>query len=157
MPSAPIIERIALNVFDTLKGVTTEAGYSISLIPQRRKLGNGNNPAHGLCVIWQGSPTVDELTTGAPLGAIFRRVTFALQVYLIQSERADEAIDTIINYAIADIETAIMADPSRGDHAHDTILGEPEFFDEGENGYPGVVIPFDVQYGHLMSDPTTTI
>ena len=151
---APVIEQIAANVLTTLAGVTTVAGYSVTLAPERRKKA-GNTPAHLKCVIFQGAPITDQLTTGAPAGLIYRRTPFVLQVWVIDSEDSSTAIDEKINYVIADIEKALMADPHRNALAHDTILGEPEIFDEGENGYSGVLIPFEVQHGHLFSDPTT--
>jgi hypothetical protein len=99
----------------------------------------------------------DALTTGAPNGTIFWKVQFALEIHLIQSEKADDAIDTLINYAVADVQRALMSDPRRGENAHDTILGDPKAFDDTENSYSGVFIPFEVQYGHLLADPTTPI
>jgi hypothetical protein len=157
MPAAPVIEKVALDVFNTLKGITVVDGFSIDLLPQRRKRGNKNNPAHGLCVIYQDDPVQDALTTGAPNGTIFWKVQFALEIHLIQSEKADDAIDTLINYAVADVQRALMSDPRRGENAHDTILGDPKAFDDTENSYSGVFIPFEIQYGHLLADPTTPI
>jgi hypothetical protein len=157
MPAAPVIEKIAVDVFNTLKGVTVADGSSIDLLPQRRKRGNKDNPAHGLCVIYQNDPTKDELTTGAPDGTIFWRVRFALEIYIIQSEKADDPIDSVINYVTADVQRALMTDPQRGQNAHDTILDEPRSFDDADNGYSGIVVEFEVQYGHLLSDPTTPI
>ncbi len=156
MPAAPVIEKIALNLLDTLNGVKIEAGYSIDLVAERRRRA-GNNPAHGKCVIMQGASARDFETTGATDGTIFRRCTFLLQVYIITSEKADDPEDSAINYVTVDIEKALMLDAQRGQNAHETIVLDPEPFDEGEDGYSGVFIPLDVQYGYLESDPTTPI
>src|SRR4051812_40334421 len=131
MPAAPVIETIAQAIEDALNDVKVARGDSIDLKAQRRNR-VVNNPEHGLCIIWQGTRTL----VGNPSHLIqLWEQEFILEVYVVQSEKAEEPIDRAINLATGDICRALMADPQWGRVAHDTKLESASPLIEGENGF----------------------
>lgn len=152
MPAPLVIESIVADLEETLNGVKLEAGFCIDLRAQRAR--KRNDVDDGVCIISVGRKVPDELTTGAPEGVVFWRQRILLQIYVFNSDRAEESADVRWLAVAADVERRLMEDPQRGGNAHDTVFDEIAPFEEVPTGHPGVIVALDVQYGHYTQDPT---
>lgn len=145
----PVIERIAQNVVDTLKGVNVAAGYNNSLSVERLKR-EGNAPRDLLVVVEQHDETQPEDVTHNKQ-EWFQR--FAVTCYVVEQDGA-RSLDTRINSVRADVQKALMQDPHRGDLAIDTILRGCDSIALLTGGQlTGIVVYFDVHYAVEWDDP----
>jgi len=159
--SQPIVELIAENLFDTLEAATTidAAGDSASLLPVRptRMNWEGHVSVVDLRVVLvQLDPEEDEDPTLAHNASDMRAWVqpFALVVYILDSDKATTPIDRRINTVEADIAKALMAAPTRGGYAVDTIVQPSErFLDDA--GASGITIVVNVPYRTDLTDPYT--
>lgn len=145
----PVIELITQNVVDTLAGVRVASGYHVDLIAERR-VRSGNRERDGLAVVLQGDP---EKVDDAPEGRVAWRQRYAVVCYVVESETSTRPIDQRINLTRSDVEKALMVDFTRGGNAYDTVIQEPELFDDPEGRWDGVVVYFDVLYRTTHDDP----
>ena len=151
----PVLERIAQDVQAALESVDEGTNYRHTLVVQRapRKI----NPAHLLAVLVQTeTERHDGLTDDAAAGAsgvIYWRQNFDVMLFIVQSDQVATPIDTALNAVRADVEKAIMVDPTRGGLAHDTVIQPPTIFAADNNAYHGIIVSFSVQFGTRGNDP----
>ncbi len=150
MADKPVIELIALDLLETLCGVTVADGYSFDAIPERYKL-HGNSPRDLLCVLSQGVP-VEDPNTNANKTWI---QPFSIDIYIAQGEDSKTDIDQLVNLRRADIEKAVTQDPYRSDLAFDTNVRAPELFEATNGSFAGVTVNIEVKYRTKETDPFT--
>jgi hypothetical protein len=139
----PIRELIARNVVETLTGVSTAAGYNVTLSVERRKQA-GNPPRDLLCIVGQDDA---EDSDGDADGFEYERQPFFILVHSIPGEGETVAPDTRLNWIAADVRKALLSEPRRGAYAIDTIVGPPEFFADA------VMLTAVVLFGTIYDDP----
>ncbi len=146
----PASEMISLNVLATLGGVSTAAGYKVSLKVERA-MRPPQTPERLLAVIYEGDdqPAPDE---EVPIGMAGWVRPYAVLIWAMGSEASAEPYDVLVNLARADVERALMQDHTRGGFARNTTLGPPSKI-EDPNEPVGVIVTFDVLYTTLEADP----
>ena len=152
----PIIELIARNIEETLRGVQTEGAYNNRLKVQRYNR-HGNTIEDSAAIIIQDEP--DLVDDGAATGTMEWNQPFAIVLYAAQSEAVDEtmSIDQRLNLMRSDVEKALVANHTsrtRGGYAMDTRLQAPNRGDT-ENGLDAVIVNVTVNYRTDTTDPYT--
>ena len=150
----PINEQISRQILTTLKGVTVEAGYGVTLKAQRAT--RPPPPAEKLlAVLYEGDDVVVDDGSGDGGGAIGLTTwlrPYAVLVYAMGAESDTEPYDALLNLARASVEKALVVDTSRGGLARNTILQEPTKV-EDQNEPPAVQVNFVVLYSTNQYDP----
>jgi len=147
-----IIEQIAVNIAETVDAITTAAGYQQDLVAVRpKRIQDIDLAADGAAYIEQG---LEEPDDSQVTGTYTAEQTFMLTVAVIDSDRAEDSIDTRINRAVADIQKAMLIDPWRNSLAIDTKWGPVQRFSDGES-MTGAVVEIIVKYRVSESDPYT--
>jgi hypothetical protein len=154
VPPIPVIELIAQNVEDTLRGIVQVAGYSCDLTVERANPGVGNRDRNNLAVIVQGNPTREQ---DAPMQHDSWRVPFSIVCTAVESETSQTPIDARLNRLWADVIYALCGTESsrrRGGYAIDTIIDDPDFGVTATNAHEGeVTVNVTVWYRHLQGRP----
>lgn len=142
-----IREKILQNIETTLTAVT-----SLSSV-QRWKM-HGNTFLNVPCVIINAGP---EPKQPSPNPLMACQLTVFLDLWIRQAETDTTPTDTVLNNIFSDIETALMADVTRGGFAVDSLVKNsvPGATIEGE---PSALleIELEIHYRHQQSDPTTS-
>ena len=148
---SPIVELIAQDLLATVNGVTEANGYLQTLTAVRPKRVNAEADITGdLCVLIEQD---DPEQVGVNGNVQEWRQTFAVQAFVIDSDAATVAIDTRINFVLADLLKAIMADHTRGGYAIRQEIGDIDRFIYA--GYSGVAVSLEVHYRTTYGDPYT--
>jgi len=151
-PSQTILERIARNRLDALKGVRVHAGYTIDLIAERPDAVDGNPVRDGLAVLTMGQPT--RQGEGVPVTLTGWDQPFEVACTRIRSQADESGMDVLLARLCGDVMRAVTADESCGGLAFDTWLDDPTFDYLGANANAGVVtVRFTVRYRTLFNDP----
>ncbi len=155
----PIIEQIALEIFDRLAAVTIAGGYAIDLLPDRPKRNGQFIPRHLLALLAQSDCSLaPEANTGTFPTAIARVQTFEIGCFVFPSEADDTPVETLINLVVAEVERAITAPTSwftMDDLAIGAQLGAhlpfpPEAL---EQGFDGKSVQVHVKYRVQETNP----
>ena len=77
-----------------------------------------------------------------------------LIAYVIASDSETAALYTRLNEVRGDLEKALMADPTRGGYAIDTVIRAPERF-QFDAAVTGIVVACEVLYRTRIDDPFT--
>lgn len=160
MPAQPVLERVTSNLFDCIKGITRQNGFTETIEPAREsKLGNspGNvtDPTLNTYAVFVVGPKVpDEL---APLGKDQWWQTYWIQCYSIEPDSVDasEPADVRNERLLSDITKAVNVDYTRGGLAIDTrvTLADPMNFNLSD--FRGIVVQVSVHYRTAADDPFT--
>lgn len=153
----PVCESISKNIKTTLEGITTGAGYNMTVQSVQRYLQSGQvTLAVPAVLIRDGGETVTE----GPAAGDYSLVACRRSYHLLLLHRIDEATETrsgdeIMNLFTADVQQAMLAAPRRGEYATDTreVGSEPV---ESEDGVPDLmrILEFEVHYRRRRDDPT---
>ena len=150
MPT-PILELIAQNVATTLGGITTAGGYENTLTVERAKR-LGNIPGDRRVVIHQGDARKESPEDDSRAHITWNQ-SFLCTAFAVESEASVTAIDQRINSLRADMEKALMVDPTRGGYALDTFIEDPINFSDEGGGWEGIVVHCVVKYRTLLGNP----
>ena len=150
--STPVIENIAVNVYDAVNLITTGNGFNQTLTGYRPKRIDLSDITFktGVVLIEQGDPE--------KLGAVNLATEwiqpFYLHVCILESDAIATTIDTAINKARSDIEKKLTEDVTRGGYAIDTEILAPTKWQAAE-GYSGITVNVSAKYRTLSNDPYT--
>lgn len=146
----PIVEKIAQNMFDTLRLISTANGYENDVTVERSKQ-HGNDLTDRKLVLAQDEASK---TPEPPQAHVGWQQPFWIHCTVMESESSAVAIDTRINTIRADVEKVLRVDPTRGNLAVDTIIADPVLVgDETTDSVTGIVVQAVVQYRTLENDP----
>ncbi len=109
-------------------------------------------PQHLLGALYQDDPEEIEASQGAK----YWNMPCAVDLYVRPADGSTAAVDTTINNLRATVEKKLMADYTCGGNAHLLTIRAPQGFIEGE-GFEGVRVNFDVEFGTLETDPFTAV
>jgi len=155
MADVPIIEQIAQAIVTTLEAVTEANGWRVTVAEVRRPTRTGVGFTlvnRGVNLVQADAARQMELDCpGNPAGVAWRQ-SFAADCVIRVSESASEPLDQTLNLFAAEIEAAVMADPTWGGLAIDTELTD-RLYPPGEKGIEGVTVMFDVLYRVAEDDP----
>jgi hypothetical protein len=147
----PVAERITREICDTLEGVTTAAGYFLTLAVERPNPTAGNRVGDAKAVVVPGTPTPDETQ---PIGHTAWVRPYSIVVTVQDREDSDEAIDTKLEFALADVTRALAEDHTRGGLAWDTTFEEPELSPLAFNAHTAqVTVNINVRYRTRLNNP----
>ena len=153
--SLPIVERIAQAIVAALEAVTADNGCRVTVTEVRRPTRTGFGFTlvnRGVNLVQTDAARQTELDCpGNPAGIAWRQ-TFAIDCVVRVGESASEPLDQTLNLFAAEIEAAVMADPTWGGLAIDTELTD-RLYPPGEKGIEGVTVMFDVLYRVAEDDP----
>lgn len=152
----PVVERIAQNIVNTLRELTTAAGIYANATVDRP------NPAlphdfkdYRLLVVQENEEEDEEAGTADGLLGLIQ--PFRIVCDAVLPETAQTAIDTVLNRIKADVQKKLREDPQRGGLAWDTVLRPAEMDDTTENARSGTVnVVVAVRYRVLEDDPYKT-
>jgi len=154
----PIVEKIAANINDTINSVVggdvvEGNAYNQTLKSLRpKRVDFQNAPWDDLTVL------VSQMARGGGESELLRKSrvqNFLITAIVMDSITASITIDTRQNEVAADIEKALMVDPTRGGYAIDTDVGDAAPFDDAELGLTGISMEVAVSYKTLLKDPYT--
>jgi hypothetical protein len=153
----PIQEKIVLDVIDTLKGISTEAGYYNTITSVARP-----NPALGSIdqdrslLVVQGQPT--RIDDAAQMHSEWD-LPISIVCSVIESEHSTTPIDQRLNTLRADVEKALAGTrvaTSRNGLASDTIVNDPDYSQPSLVAHEGeVTVNVTVKFRTLANDPYT--
>ena len=166
MPT-PIVEQIAVAVETQLLTVTQANGYTLDLhaVVRPGTIGIGpDTPRDRLAVLIQLDPTEDEAKNGEeshggainPDGPIWKHWVqpFSVSLFrLVDENDTTTAADTQFNAIRADVEKALIVDPSWGGLAYASFIRPCEFFVASDGAFSGVTVIVEVSYRTLEKDP----
>ena len=109
-------------------------------------------PQHLLATLYQDDPQPDESTHGAA----YWIMPLAVDLFVRPADGSTDPVDTTINNLRATVEKKLIEDITCGGNAHNLNIRAPQGFMEGE-GFEGVRVNFDVQFGTLENDPFTQV
>lgn len=137
-----------------IKTKLTEVCASGVLVAVERPVRGGipSRPRHRLAVLHQDDPQPDEATHGAA----YWIMPLAVDLYLRPADGSTTPVDTDLNDLRAFVEKKLTEDITCGGYAHTLTIKAPEGFIEGE-GFEGVRVNLDVQFGTLENDPFTKV
>lgn len=152
MPDLPLVERIARNLLDTVKGIKTVAGYHNTVTALRREQ-FGRYSQDRLVVLTQGD--AERQLTAPHNGFAVWHQEFVFGCIVVEPEDG-YPLDQRINSIRADVEKAVMIDPHRGKLAIDTWPnGAAPFLDETGAAIAGIDVSVTVKYRTTLTDPNT--
>ena len=150
----PIEELIAQNVKTTALTVTTDNDYNESVNEVYRLTSvEGFNAIHLNVVILEDPPERDREAESA--GSHTWRKVFGLALYFRPSDEDESPQDTGINRFRADMAKAMMIDHTRGGYAMDTDILDPAVMTDENGVVQGCLLPIEVSYRTLETDPYT--
>lgn len=150
--SVPVVERIAVALFDMINEITTDNHFNQNLIavrPKRLHL-EGDINTDNTVIIEQENATFVSQTAET----ITWRQQFTLQALVLDSDKATDPIDTRLNTARADIEKqlGLKINYTCGGLAEGILFRDPEKF-ISDPEVAGIAINIDVIYTTAYGDP----
>lgn len=142
-----ILELIAQNILQTLNDISTGNGYSSNIVAERWTM--KNRIRDNLVVIQQLGPSKLQ----APHQHLAWLQPFELIGYTEEPEGSTTPLDQRANMMWSDIVRSLREDVTRGGYAIDTIIDEPDPFEQ-TGPHVGIVTRITVHYRHLENDPT---
>ena len=152
----PLDEKIAQNLKTTLETITRAAGYNQTVAEVHRLTAlDGFDMTHLHVVMVEEAPERER--EGAPAGCFAWRKTFSIVCCVRPSDDDESPIDAQLNRFAADVVKAVMADRTRGGFAIETDVLDPIDVTDKDGVVEGRVVPVEVTYRHLDTDPYTQI
>lgn len=156
----PIIEQIAIALMAKINEVTVANGFHQDLTAHRPKqvdydnLLAGHAPGeNGTLLVTQ---TEDKDSEDIPQNTDATDQDFILTVFILQAEKSEDPLDTLINRAIADIRKKLMTNTGQWSQLFKFIKkGPAKIF--RETGYSGAELTFTVTYWTKIDDPYTQL
>ncbi|HUX15571.1 MAG TPA: hypothetical protein VMW52_03810 [Phycisphaerae bacterium] len=151
----PLIERIARAIATALATITAANGYrtTVSEVLRPRRTGERVTPKANMILLLQaGIGPEEELDAAGNPGLIGRVASFSADCVIALSESDARPMDEILNIFAADVEQCLMADPTWGGLAIDTLVSGLDYPEAG-SGVAGVTVLFDVSYRTDRDDP----
>jgi hypothetical protein len=142
--STPIVEQIAValaGVIDSVDGLTCLRPKRVHFVDELT--------AEGTVVLTQESPEKADAT----LHTQDWRQPFSVLVIAVDSDAETASIDTRLNALRSDLEKALLADPTLGGLAIDTVIDAPTYF--GTAAISGIELKLNVHYRTAYADPYT--
>jgi len=154
MATESIRERILQDVETSLAAITGTGEYHIALAEDgvdRGQLPPSNLDRLPALRVSEGEEEVIE----GPTPYITRMLSVTVRGWIsVPDESLDVPLPTLANRLMADIERAMLAGPTRGGLAQDTILVGSLIHDDDEKDVIGSVsVTFRVQYRTLRNNP----
>jgi len=140
--SQPIIEQIAVAIADLVDGIT-----GLTALRPKRVFFLDDVTGDGTVVVTQDQPEKGEST----LYTQDWLQPFSLTALLTDSDTATDSIDTRLNAIRSDLEKALLADPTLGGLAIDTVVEPPTYFNAED--LTGVEVKITVHYRTQYDDP----
>jgi hypothetical protein len=149
--SSPIIEQIAVKLFDAVNAITVANGYNQTLIavrPKRIHLEGDINDDLNVIIEQEDAVIEADSTTH-----IIWRQGFTLQALVIDSDDATDPIDTRLNLIRSDMEKKLMdTDTQDLGGLGEVLLKSAEKF-IADPQLAGVAVNIDVLYQVAVGDP----
>lgn len=156
----PIQERIAQAIEVEIDAITAGATYEISIAGVDRPTRKGGLMVSNLRAVLEvgARARVKELDTpGSPSGLAWIQ-TFAITVWVLEAPDAGyESFDTYKAHVAADVEVALMADPTHGSLAIDSDLSGFVPWAQFNESDDGITVFTEVLYRVSETDPRTQI
>lgn len=160
MSNLPVVEQIAVEIFDRLKDVTHEGGYWATVKEVKRPTRLGDySPEDGLVLLTQDDPEPNaELS---PDGSVWRTAwdqPFDITLFVIPSEKSEVPLDTLKNVFGASVSKALATHetwPTWGNLAIDSRIDAPVSFDSEDGSITGINVRLIVTYRTPYNDPFT--
>lgn len=149
--TTPIVGTITANMATALAAITTVNGYNFTAAVERFDH-RGNTPAHAKIVLHKLNRFKVENETRTMVGW---RQRYEVVGYVAQTEATVTSIEVLAEQMSADIEKAVMADPTRGGNAVDTFIMDPSEVVANDGGIIGVNVAVEVYYRTAIADPYT--
>lgn len=105
------------------------------------------------CAMYDGRKVVRDWV-GTPAVVYWDRIVTVEMVNIIQVGRENDEYSEEVEKQFDDIIAAVMTDPTRGGSAIDTNITEARPVLYKEKGTVGVVVNFEIRYGHLYNNGT---
>lgn len=154
MPSTtPIIESIRLNLVTALQTLVT-AGYATAVVQPKTYAKDGDFD-HGNLILVQHEGKLVEEATEARVDSVTKDQTFEIACCIRKSDSDTGAVDSYVNALCARVESAIMADPLRGNYALDTEWSGSAPLGINRKQIDGARVYVTVRYAHQRNDPCT--
>lgn len=153
--STSLREYILENLKTTLEGITVVGGYSNTILSVQRWNQKGN-PLQAVPCIVINSGLEEKKPEPNPQATC--KFSVYLDVWMRQDDDATDPSDKISASLLADVEKALMVDPTRGGYAEDTnIINNTPF--ETVDGQPsfGIIVELEIIYKHKLTDPTVYV
>lgn len=145
-----IREKIIGNIITTIKSITVENGYGLTIRDARRVSFTPFNQA--VFPIAEIQDLSEDKQDGVPMG----HTTCQLHLSIAVWDKVLTGMSQNTNIYLADVEKALHADQTRGGYAYDTdVLGSQFFTTEDILPWGSIVIIVDVWYRHRYGDPYT--
>lgn len=153
--STPVLENIAANILTAVNAVTVGNGYNQTLTAMRSRRVDHSDfvPADGAAIIEQHPRP--EPADSQRLGASDIEQVFLITVYVLDSDTAQDSVDTRRNQIYADICKELMKDRTRGGYANHTRVLPQVLADDEAGEMCAVIVPVVVHYSHSETDPYT--
>lgn len=151
--STPVIEAIAVNIETAVNAITVANGFNQDLSAIRPKRVDFIDVAPKDLTVLIKQADEEQAKAQAVTTQEWEQ-PFVIMAIVLDSDDAATSIDTRINQVRADIQKKLMADPTRGGNAIDTIILPSAEFDDGE-GFTGIAVRIAVKYRTQITDPYT--
>jgi hypothetical protein len=149
----PVLERITLDLLNTMKSVTTVAGYRQTLDVVRENPEEGHTPRDNLAVLHKA----DYDAARAPANAIGYKQHYSVSIFIFEDSETDVPVDQRLTFAVADLTKVLNADYRRSNDAVDTTCGPPVPADPMHGAIVGGTFRVTVYYRTVIDDPYTSV
>ena len=149
-------EKILDNIETTLKGIKTASGYGNDIVSVQRWEQAGNSLVKTPCIIINSGPEEKEHRPGLIISCKFSVI---IDLWIRHDKNSFvKSTDSYLSSLLGDIEKVLMIDHTRGDYAAATrILSIIPFETTSGQPYAGLTIECEIEYRHLVSDPTQQV
>ena len=153
-PELPIIERIAVDIFDAINEIVAGDDYNYTLKAVRpKRVLKASEVFNDLDVLIVQSVEVRGEKSSGSHGIVSPRQQFNIYALAIESDEESDSIDTKCNKIGADIVTKLRKDPRRSELAEETdILSVDTFI--FDSTFSGILVRAEVRYNIQENDPT---
>ena len=155
----PIIEQIALKIVELLEGITIANGFRQDLTIKRPKRIHLESDLAADNTVMVQQDASERMADDQDSEDIYWKQTFALDVYLIDSDDATTSLDIRINNVRSDIEKKLCAAANIYLGGLAEIIypeGSERFNAFGEDAsFAGITLNYSVQYKTAFGDPDT--
>lgn len=151
MPTS-VRESIIANIVTALGSVTTANGYSNTLASVQRFMQTGLAVATvpTAVVNWD-----DERKSNGPVERAMCTLGVSVDVWAVHDQEAvSGSTATLVDSLAADVEKAVMTDPTRGGYAREceVVSVTPFRLAEGQP-FVGATVSLTITYAHDLADP----
>jgi hypothetical protein len=154
----PVVEKIArelLRRLELLIDSTTHNTQVVEVIrPKRLETYSPRN--RQIVLTEQDHIRVPELNCPGNPPATARQITFNVRCHIINDEKSCEAIDSLVHFFAADVESVVVGNDANwqtfNGNAMISMFGDEEFI-TGDGAIDGVNVPITVTYRHSEGNP----